>query len=109
MRVRREQAAATEESAQISGRAPVQIRPAKVILLSSAKGGSAKTTSTRCLAAFAARDNYRVATIDLDLQRTLTRWWNRRPDTLPPITHFDRVRMEEAGEAVREIAALDEF
>lgn len=81
----------------------------QVLLLSSAKGGSAKTTSTRNLAALAARDGYRVGTIDLDMQRTLTRWWNRRPDQLPAIHHFDKVNMAEAAEAIQELTSLKEF
>ncbi|ONG53784.1 hypothetical protein BKE38_11505 [Pseudoroseomonas deserti] len=88
---------------------PSEISPTKVVLLSSAKGGSAKTTTTRNLAALAARDGYRVATIDLDLQRTLTRWWNRRPEELPAISHFDKVTMAEAAEALKEITELGEF
>ena len=85
------------------------VRSAKIVLLSSAKGGSAKTTSTRNLAVLAARDGYRVATVDLDLQHTLTRWWNRRPEELPTIAHFDKVTMPEADHALSEIAALEDF
>lgn len=53
---------------------PLPVKPSKVILCSSAKGGCAKTTTSRNLASLAASHGYRVATIDLDPQETLTRW-----------------------------------
>ena len=81
------------------------VNEAKVVLLSSAKGGSAKTTTTRCLASFAAADGLRVAIIDLDEQRTLSKWWQRRSDSLPVIANYNEVPLDEAGVAVTEIAA----
>ena len=81
------------------------VKEAKVVLLSSAKGGSAKTTTTRCLASFAAADGLRVAIIDLDEQRTLSKWWQRRSDSLPVIANYNDVPLDAAGVAVIEIAA----
>jgi chromosome partitioning protein len=111
--LRKKQASAVVlgDNKEFSSPSPATAAPkfAKIILLSSAKGGSAKTTSTRNLAVLAARDGYRVATVDLDLQHTLTRWWNRRAEELPAIAHFDKVTMSEADHALSEIAALDDF
>ena len=82
-----------------------KVNEAMVVLLSSAKGGSAKTTTTRCLASFAAADGLRVAIIDLDEQQTLSKWWQRRSDSLPVIANYNEVPLDEAGVAVTEIAA----
>jgi chromosome partitioning protein len=82
-----------------------KITEAKVVMLSSAKGGSAKTTTTRCLASFAAADGLRAAIIDLDEQRTLSKWWHRRSDSLPVIANYNAIPLDEAGVAVTEIAA----
>src|SRR4051812_29919549 len=90
------------------GRSP-STKLAKVVVCSSTKGGTAKSTTTRCLASFAAREGYRTAIIDLDRQRTVTAWWLRRPDSLPSITNYDSIPVREAGVAVREIAASDEY
>jgi chromosome partitioning protein len=86
-----------------------KINKAMVVLLSSAKGGSAKTTTTRCLASFAAADGLRVAIIDLDEQRTLSKWWQRRSDSLPVIANYNEVPLDEAGAAVTEIAASGQY
>jgi chromosome partitioning protein len=43
-----------------------------------------------------------VATIDLDIQGTLTNWYTRRPDQAPGIQHF-RVPVEELNEAIEAI------
>src|SRR5689334_14341351 len=69
------------------------VKLAKLLLLSSAKGGSAKTTTARNLAVIAAQAGLRVATIDLDGQESLTRWWKKRPDEAPAIQHY-RVPIE---------------
>src|SRR3954469_18952643 len=82
---------------------------AKVLLCSSPKGGCGKTTTVRSLASFAAKEGVRVATIDLDPQKTLSQWWDRRPEDLPSITNFSNVPVHEAGEAVTEIAASGEY
>lgn len=87
----------------------LRVEPAKVILCSSAKGGSAKTTTTRCVASFAARSGLRTAVIDLDAQQTLTRWWNRRPDNLPEIANYDSIPLREAGVAVADIASAGDY
>ena len=60
----------------------------KRILVLSPKGGSGKSHLTRQLAVAAALDGLRVATADLDPQRTLTKWTQRRPSEAVAITHY---------------------
>ncbi len=80
----------------------------KVLLLSSAKGGSGKTTTTRNLAICALQEGLSVATVDLDAQGSLTMWYQRRPDEAPPFTHF-QVPLVEGSEALQSILAQREF
>lgn len=60
----------------------------KRILVLSPKGGSGKSHLTRQLAVAAALDGLRVATADLDPQRTLTKWIQRRPSEAVSLTHY---------------------
>ena len=79
---------------------------AKLLLLSSAKGGSTKTTTARNLAVAAAHAGLRVATIDLDLQATLTNWWQKRPDGAPTILHY-QIPIQESEAALDEAVSTD--
>lgn len=81
-------------------------RKAKICLLSSAKGGSGKTTSTRNLAVCALHDGVSVATVDLDAQASLTLWYRRRPDEAPPLQHF-QAPLADAVEALETISEID--
>ncbi len=78
----------------------------KRILVSSPKGGCGKTTVSRNLAAAAAAEGLDTATIDFDPQGTLTRWWNRRDESLTPITHY-QLSLRQAREALDTIQAHD--
>jgi chromosome partitioning protein len=60
----------------------------KYLLLASAKGGVGKTTCARNIATAATLAGRRVAMIDLDQQRSLSKWWERRPDEAPQIDCF---------------------
>lgn len=60
----------------------------KRILFLSPKGGSGKTTMARNVAVAAVMTGRRVATFDLDRQRGLTKWWDRRPDDRPALDHY---------------------
>ncbi len=72
------------------------------LLVSGPKGGIGKTTLSRNIAVAAALDGLSVATLDLDMQRSLTKWFSKRPDDMAPITHY------EAGMVQDDIrAALD--
>jgi chromosome partitioning protein len=81
-----------------------QTKRAKLLLLSSAKGGSTKTTTARNLAVAGAHAGLNVATIDLDVQATLTNWWQKRPDDAPKIDHY-QVPIEESEGAIDEAVA----
>jgi chromosome partitioning protein len=92
----------------------------KVLCVASRKGGSGKTVVTRHLAVAALRSCMgRVAVVDLDLMRGLSRWWQRRPDDgleliqlapngLPMAIHEDRSAstLAAAGQLSGAIPAL---
>jgi len=61
----------------------------RILLVAGPKGGIGKTTLSRNLAVAAAIDGISVATLDLDPQRGLTKWYAKRPDGLAPISHFE--------------------
>lgn len=94
-----------EEVVEVETRPEKPTRAVKILLLSSAKGGSTKTTTARNLAVAAAHAGLGVATIDLDGQATLTNWWQRRPDEAPAIQHF-QIPIEESEAALAEAATL---
>jgi chromosome partitioning protein len=62
-------------------------KSAWIVLYSSPKGGVGKTSCCKNTAVAAARDGLRVATIDLDRQRTLTQWCELRKDQ--DVVQFD--------------------
>lgn len=51
-----------------------------VVVLAATKGGVGKTTLATCLAVRASQDSKRVALVDLDPQRSLQGWYERRGD-----------------------------
>lgn len=64
-------------------------RRAKLLTVSSSKGGSTKTTTVRNLAVAAAHQGLRVCTVNLDAQPTLTTWARARKGVpgAPEIAH----------------------
>lgn len=90
--------------------APVKVvkSHAKLLVLSSAKGGSGKTTSTRNLAICALHDGLSVATVDLDAQGSLTLWFKRRPDEAPAFQHF-QVPLDAGVDAIKSIMSLNDL
>ena len=75
----------------------------KVIAVANSKGGTGKTTLASALSVRAAQESKRVAMIDLDPQKSLVAWWQRRGKTDNP-TIFEGA--ETAADAV-EALALD--
>lgn len=63
---------------------------AKLLTVSSSKGGSTKTTTVRNLAVAAAHHGLRVCTVNLDAQPTLTAWVRNRKGVpgAPEIAHL---------------------
>jgi chromosome partitioning protein len=72
---RKPRARAAEESVEHVERA----RP-KTIVVASPKGGCGKSTVARALAVRAAQLGRNVVAFDFDTQRTLCKWWAKRPD-----------------------------
>jgi chromosome partitioning protein len=70
----------------------------KRVLLSSPKGGCGKTELTKNLAIAAAISGLNVAVADFDRQRTLTKWWKRRPDSVAASIEVYEGSMAMAGE-----------
>jgi len=58
------------------------------LVVAGPKGGIGKTTLSRNLAVAAAAEGLRVATLDLDPQRSLTNWYSKRPDKCVQFDHF---------------------
>ena len=87
---------------------PVQDRrAARWLVISTAKGGSGKTTTARNLAVAAAHEGLRVLVVDTDAQQALARWAARRPEQAPPVAceaialaeieaHWDRLDASDA-------------
>jgi chromosome partitioning protein len=78
----------------------------KFLLISSPKGGSGKTTLARNLAVAAALSTLKVATVDLDRQQSLSRWWGKRPEGFSFIQHYTG-DISDANEILRQIAEFD--
>lgn len=78
----------------------------KQLLVLGPKGGAGKTTTARNMAVAAVLSGLRVAVLDADRQRTLSRWLERRPDTLPSIQSFE-VPMRDIDSAPDPIEDVD--
>lgn len=60
----------------------------KAILVANPKGGAGKTTLSINLAGWLASKSETVSILDLDRQKSATKWLARRPANLPPISLF---------------------
>jgi chromosome partitioning protein len=79
----------------------------KVLLVTSPKGGVSKTSTARNIAVAAAQDGTRVATMDLDPQGTLTRWWGKRPDEGVASIQHHASSISGAVGAIKEVVDVD--
>lgn len=66
-------------------------RRPKIVLITSPKGGCGKTTLARALLVRAAQTELRAVGLDCDRQRTLAKWFTRRPEQV----HTACLRVEE--------------
>jgi chromosome partitioning protein len=85
--------------------APTPVKRRRILLVCSPKGGSTKTSTCRSVAVAAAQAGLKVATLDLDRQRTLTKWWAARPDE--GVVQFDH-HEGNMGDLDSVFAELDE-
>jgi chromosome partitioning protein len=77
--------------------APVQDgHAARWLVVSTAKGGSGKTTTVRNLAVAAAHEGLRVLVVDTDAQQALARWASRRPEQAPAVA-CEAIALSEIG------------
>jgi chromosome partitioning protein len=58
----------------------------KAILVANPKGGAGKTTLSINLAGWLASEGQTVSMLDMDRQKSATKWLSRRAESLPPIT-----------------------
>ena len=58
----------------------------KVLTIANRKGGAGKSTCTAHLAVAASRAGYKTILIDLDPQKTLEGWWDKREEEEPYLT-----------------------
>jgi len=72
-----------------------------VVAIVNTKGGVGKTTLTSALAVRAAKDSKRVALVDLDPQRSLVRWWERRGEPENPMMLSG---VDEVKEAIQRLS-----
>jgi chromosome partitioning protein len=96
----------SEEAAAKSKAEPMLARMIRRLLISSPKGGVGKTSFSRNIAVAAIIDGFRVATLDLDRQMTLSKWWERRSEEMPKIAHF-QASLTDAQEIIDGITDFD--
>jgi chromosome partitioning protein len=84
----------------------VAARRAKLLLISSAKGGSGKTSITINMAVCAVTAGLSVLVIDADPQQTLTLSMSRRPEEAPPIP-IKTIAMNDIAGVLPEIRGED--
>jgi chromosome partitioning protein len=79
---------------------------AKWLLVASGKGGNGKTTSSLNLGVVAAHVGLNVCLVDLDSQRSLSRWHDRRPADAPELKLWQG-RLVDAKRAIQEIDEVE--
>ena len=72
----------------------------KRVLIFSGKGGCGKTNLARHIAVAAVREGFKVVTVDLDPQRGLSLWWERRPQTAVHLVNLE-MDWDDAGDLIR--------
>ena len=81
---------------------------AKWLLVASGKGGNGKTTSSLNLGVIAAHAGLKVCLLDLDSQRSLSRWHDRRPASAPELMLWQG-RLGDAKRAIQEVDKVEDL
>jgi len=81
---------------------------AKWLCVASGKGGNGKTSTTLNIAVFAAHAGLKVCMVDLDRQRTLGRWHERRDPAAPEVMLYVST-VSEVQQAISDIDAVDDI
>jgi len=81
---------------------------AKWLCVASGKGGNGKTSTTLNIAVFAAHAGLKVCMVDLDRQRTLGRWHERRDPLAPEIMLYVGI-VPEVQQAISDIDTVDDI
>ena len=68
----------------------------RTVALVTQKGGSGKSTLAACLAVAAQESGERVFLIDMDPQKSLTKWAHRRNDTTMPVETVSATKLPDA-------------
>jgi chromosome partitioning protein len=85
-----------------------QKKQTKWLLIASGKGGNGKTSSTLNLGVIAVHAGLKTCLVDLDTQRTLSRWHDRRPPDAPEIMLWQG-RLADATRAIAEIGGVQDL
>src|SRR5215467_7017141 len=72
----------------------------RVVALINQKGGTGKSTLSACLAVAAQQAGERVFLIDMDQQKSLTKWGYRRQDKDLPVESVSAAKLEAALSAL---------
>jgi len=72
----------------------------KVITFANRKGGAGKSTCAAHFAIEAVREGYKVLLVDLDAQKSLEKWWERRSEDNPYCADVRPAALKEKIEAV---------
>ncbi len=73
----------------------------RTVALVTQKGGSGKSTLAACLAVVAQQNGERVFLIDMDPQKSLTKWAHRRGDKTMPVETVSAAKLADALAALR--------
>jgi len=67
----------------------------KILTIANRKGGAGKSTCAAHLAVSASRSDYKTIMIDLDPQKTLENWWDKREEDEPYLTDSSSSDLED--------------
>lgn len=71
------------------------MKKTKILTIANRKGGAGKSTCAAHMSMEAATRGLKTILIDLDPQKTLELWWNKRKDENPYLTDIDPLKIED--------------